>query len=450
MNRRHFLKFSGASMMATSILQLGQALANTDAQDEDYKALVCVFLYGGMDNHDTLIPYDSDSYNTWASHRSSLLSQYTTKRTIANLNQINTPSRFGTRSFALAPELFGMANLYQQGKLAIVGNVGPLVEPISAEMIKQKTAKLPARLFSHNDQQSTWLSGQTEGAQFGWGGLMSDALVTQGLAEQTPFNAISTDEAPLWLTGENTFPYNVSGGEAATIRALEEFDNNAQLIAHFSAQNHSSSNLLQKDLAKFMNDSYTANEQFNNAVANTEVSLPPFPTTPLAMQLETVSRSIATRTELGTKRQIFIVAMGGFDTHSGQAQSLPKLQSNIDGALVAFNNAMESLNLSNNVTLFTASDFGRTLAINGDGTDHGWGSHHFVMGGAVNGGTIFGDVPVSELDHDFDAGGGRLIPTTSIEQYAASLGQWLGLNDTSLSQVFPNLSQFSEPLSLFK
>ena len=135
MNRRHFLKFSGASMMATSMLQLGQALANTDAQDEDYKALVCVFLYGGMDNHDTLIPYDTDSYNTWASHRSSLLSQYTTKRTIANLNPINTPSRFGTRSFALAPELSGMANLYQQGKLAIVGNVGPLVEPISAEMV---------------------------------------------------------------------------------------------------------------------------------------------------------------------------------------------------------------------------------------------------------------------------------------------------------------------------
>ena len=437
-------------MMATSMFQLGQALANTHSQEEDYKALVCVFLYGGMDNHDTLIPYDDNSYADWASHRTSLLEQYITKRTIENLNPISTPSRFGNRRFALAPELSGMADLYQRGKIAIVGNVGPLVEPVNLEMIQQKTAKLPARLFSHNDQQSTWLSGQTEGAQFGWGGLIGDALVSQGLTEQTPFNAITTDDAPLWLTGANTFPYHVGNGEAATISALEEFGNNTQLIAHFSAQNHSSENLLERDLAKFMNDSYTANEKFNSAVANNNVSLPEFPATALAKQLQTISKSIAIRAELGTKRQVYVVAMGGFDTHSGQAQSLPKLQSALDGALVAFNQAMESLNLSNNVTLFTASDFGRTLAINGDGTDHGWGSHHFVMGGAVNGGKIFGDVPVSRLNHEFDVGGGRLIPTTSIEQYAGSLGQWLGLDTDSLNQVFPNLTQFSEPLTLFK
>ena len=163
-----------------------------------------------------------------------------------------------------------------------------------------------------------------------------------------------------------------------------------------------------------------------------------------------MSKTIAIREQLNEKRQIFVVAMGGFDTHSGQAQSLPKLQSALDGAFVAFDAAMQNLGLSDNVTLFTASDFGRTLAINGDGTDHGWGAHHFVMGGAVQSGTIFGDIPESELNHQLDAGGRRLIPTFSVDQYAASLGQWLGIEQDTLETIFPNLIKFGEIPNLFK
>ncbi|KAF7773879.1 hypothetical protein PCIT_a0217 [Pseudoalteromonas citrea] len=451
MNRRSFLKAGSASVAAAPFLNLADALANTQINaNGDYKALVCIFLYGGMDNHDTVIPYDLASYNKWSTIRSTLLSSYTTKRTIDNLAPITAPSRFGSRQFALAPELSGIAQLYQQGKVSLVGNVGPLLEPTSAAAIRAETAQLPSRLFSHNDQQSTWMSGKTEGAQFGWAGMLNDALIEQGIQSPSTFSAITTSDADLLITGSNTTPYHVNDGQAATINVIDFFDEPDALNAHFSALGHQTSNLLEQDVAAQTNRAYNANKQFNTAVSGTTVSLPSFPATPIAKQLETVSKTIAIREQLNEKRQIFVVTMGGFDTHSGQAQSLPKLQSALDGAFVAFDAAMQSLGLSDNVTLFTASDFGRTLAINGDGTDHGWGAHHFVMGGAVQGGTIFGDIPESELNHALDAGGGRLIPTLSVDQYAASLGQWLGIEQNTLEAIFPNLAKFGETPNLFK
>ncbi|TMN38723.1 DUF1501 domain-containing protein [Pseudoalteromonas sp. S2755] len=450
MKRRDFLKLSGATMMSTSLLSLSQAVAAAE-QGEDYKALVCVFLYGGMDCHDTIIPLDDSNYQQWAKHRSSLLSAYPTPRTPQNLHALSTPSRFNQRKFALPPEMAGLAKLYGQGQLSVIGNVGPLLEPVNASRLEQVTASVPPRLFSHNDQQSTWMSGKTEGAQFGWGGLINDALINTGKTQQTPFNAITTAEADLWLTGSNTFPYHVSDGKAGIIEILEEFDNNQALADYFAGKESSSSNnILQQDLDTLTRSAMAANSQYNDAIANTSFTLPQFPTTPLAQQLKNVCQSIATRQQLNTKRQVYIVGMGGFDTHSGQAQSLPKLQSALDGALVAFNTAIASLGLEKQVTLFTASDFGRTLAVNGDGTDHGWGAHHFIMGGAVHGGTIFGDIPPPELNHAFDAGSGRLIPTTAVDQLAASLGSWMGVDDNALLQIFPNLKNFSGKLSLFK
>ncbi|WP_192507802.1 DUF1501 domain-containing protein [Pseudoalteromonas aurantia] len=451
MNRRSFLKAGSASMAAAPFLNLAQAIANTPTtNNDDYKALVCVFLYGGMDNHDTVIPYDQASYTQWSNIRNTLLSQYTNKRSQANLLPIDTPARFGSRQFSLPPELSGIAQLYQQGKVSLVGNVGPLLEPTTAASIRSETAKLPSRLFSHNDQQSTWMSGQTEGAQFGWAGMLNDALIEQGQQSPSTFSAITTSSAELLITGSNTTPYHVHDGQAATIDVLDMFDEPNALQKHFSALGHKTNNLVEQDMSTQINQAYSANDQFNAALSEVSVALPAFPATPLAKQLETVSKTIAIRDQLQEKRQVFVVAMGGFDTHSGQAQSLPKLQSALDGALVAFDSAMQSLGLSDKVTLFTASDFGRTLAINGDGTDHGWGSHHFVMGGAVQGGTIFGDIPEAKLNHSLDAGNGRLIPTLSVDQYAASFGQWLGIDQHTLENIFPNLLKFGAPPALFK
>ncbi|CAH9058748.1 hypothetical protein PSECIP111854_02265 [Pseudoalteromonas sp. CIP111854] len=451
MNRRSFIKASSASFAATSFLSLGQALANTKINNnEDYKAIVCVFLYGGMDNHDTLIPFDEPSYSKWAGIRSELLQHYTIKRNRENLLALNTPARFAPRKFALPPEFKQVASLYQQGKLSIIGNVGPLLEPTNANAIESDLAKLPLRLFSHNDQQSTWMSGSTEGAQFGWAGKLNDALINQTGLAPTTFSAITTTGSGLLITGDKTQPYHVSNGQAANINIYEEFDNSTLLKQHFSAMPNQSDNLLEQDIAIKMKHSFESNEQFNDALASSSINLPPFPATAIAKQLETVSKTIAIREQLGEKRQVFVVAMGGFDTHSGQAKTLPQLQSAMDGAMSAFDSAMQSLGLSDNVTLFTASDFGRTLTVNGDGTDHGWGAHHFIMGGAVNGGTIFGDVPEPTLNHALDAGHGRLIPTLSVDQYAASLGAWLGVEQSTLSNIFPSLNKFGALPNLFK
>ncbi|BBN82143.1 hypothetical protein PA25_21280 [Pseudoalteromonas sp. A25] len=451
MNRRTFLKASGASIAASSFLKLSDAIANTSvASNEDYKALVCVFLYGGMDNHDTVIPFDDKSYEQWARIRSSMLAGYSNKRTRNNLIALNTPARFGFRKFALPPELTNTARLYQQGKLAIVGNVGPLIEPTSALAIEAETAKLPKRLFSHNDQQSTWGSGKVEGAQLGWAGRLNDALIAQGVKVPSTFSAITTTGSELMLTGNETTPFHVSDGQGAKIDIYDDLDQPDLLKQHFSALGHKSDNLLSQDIAKSMSNSFNANQKYSDAIENGSWNFAPFPASGIAQQLQTISKSIAVRSQLGEKRQVFMVALGGFDTHSAQAKLLPKLQSSLDEALGHFDSAMQSLGLSNNVTLFTASDFGRTLTVNGDGTDHGWGSHHFVMGGAVNGGTIFGDLPEPTFGHRLDAGQGRLIPTLSVDQYAAALGAWLGVEQSALNTIFPNLANFSAMPKLFK
>lgn len=456
MNRRNFIKGTSASLMASSLFSMGQALAkntrDTSSSQQDYKALVCVFLYGGMDNHDTIIPYDTESYLQWAQIRQSLLQGYATKREIENLNPINVPNRFGNRQFALPPEMPGIQSLYQQGRLAVVGNVGPLEELTTRSALQAQTAKLPSRLFSHNDQQSTWMSGTTEGAQYGWAGQLNDEMINAGLTTPNTFSAITTSGGELLLTGSNTTPYNLQGSRALSIDFIEESEEGAAaaLIPHFSAQGHQALNYLEQDLASKINHSYVSNQQFNEAINNSTPFSTVFPASRLGSQLQGVCKAIAAKEQLQTERQIFVVAMGGFDTHSGQAKSLPQLQAQIDNAFVAFDNAMIELGLSESVTLFSASDFGRTLAINGDGTDHGWGAHHFVMGGAVNGGTVFGDIPVAQFNHELDAGSGRLIPTMAVDQYAASLGRWLGLSDSALDDVFPNRNQFGELPAIFK
>lgn len=456
MNRRNFLKAGSASIMATSVLNMASLLSAKSAfasDGEDYKALVCVFLYGGMDNHDTIIPYDQPSYDTWAQIRSSLLPEYANKRSIDNLLPLkSSASRFGQRKFALPPEMTGLQQLYQQGNMAVIGNVGPMIEATTATSFNAQTAKVPSRLFSHNDQQSIWMSGNTEGAQYGWAGQVNDSLIAQGLQDTNTFSAITTSGGELLLTGKNTTPYHVEGGRALTMDIIEENDSHfsEHLVPHLSAADHKVSHLLQQDLANKINQSYNANSQYNQAVDGSAQSDIQFPNSHIGQQLASVAKTIGARNQLQGKRQIFVVSMGGFDTHSAQAKTLPKLQSDLDQAILAFQSAMDSMDIAKNVTLFTGSDFGRTLAANGDGTDHGWGAHHFVVGGAVQGGQIFGDLPVSELNHQLDAGSGRLIPTTAVDQYAACFGKWMGLDDSELSSIFPNLVNLGQGPELFK
>lgn len=451
MKRRQFLQFASGSAMAASLANLNVALANTSTAQDDYKALVCVFLYGGMDCHDTIIPYDSESYSQWANIRSTLLSRYATPRDLQNLQPLQTPARFGARQFALPPEMPGLQQLYQQGNMAVVGNVGTLKEITNASAIEQQTAQLPSRLFSHNDQQSTWMSGSTEGAQFGWAGLINDALTTKGVGNDSTFSTITMSGGELMITGQQTTPYHLIGGKAPQIKIMNKMGEHAYdlLNEHFRHLSPSDTHVLQQDMSQKLRSAIDSNRQFAAAIESSSQQLDDFPNSEIASQLKQVASVIGARNELQTHRQVFMVGLGGFDTHSEQANNLPMLQGALDQAITAFYKSLAAQGLSDKVTLFTASDFGRTLAVNGDGTDHGWGAHHFVVGGAVKGGTIYGDIPEPTLNHALDAGNGRLIPTLSVEQYAANFGAWMGLSEAELQQVFPTLTNFGERPVMF-
>ena len=460
--RRSFL--TGASALSAATLTgLGSSLAAfqaSAAETSGYKAIVCLFFLGGLDGHDTVLPYDQASYDRYAEIRSSLMGQY------ANITGGSTRARdrllplwpvnaaeFGGRQFALPEELSGIKGLFDSGNAAIVGNVGPLIQPLNKQQFEAETTPQPKRLFSHNDQQSTWMSSAPEGAQFGWGGRFADAAMASGAnSGSSDFTTITSLGNELFLTGQNARPYQIGLNGAPEVEALNYFDfddnrNNPDSIYHklrdhFEAMDFNSDNLIDRDIANAMRTALSTNETFNEAFASIQPFNTTFPSNFLGQQLQAVANTISIRDALLVNRQVFFVAIGGFDTHSNQANDLPALQRQIDAGVVAFYQAMQEIGLNSDVTLFTASDFGRTLAINGDGTDHGWGSHHFVIGDAVQGGQIFGDVPPYDLGHDQDAGSGRLIPTTSVEQFAEPLGRWFGLSDSELAAALPNLSNF--------
>ena len=455
-SRRTFLRNVSASSLVAPGMggALGLAMNSMQARAADvsgYKALVCVFLLGGLDNWDTFFPFDLAEYNELAGIRSALFGDYAalpggSSRDRARLLQLS--GNVGGRTFALPEDMPDIHAMYEAGNAALVGNVGPLIEPLTIQQFEDGTAEAPTRLFSHNDQQSTWQSFQPEGAPFGWGGLIADAAISSGTSAE--FTAITTLNDGLFLTGQQAVPYNASG--ANTIGLLDAFQGatgepggleafNA-LRDHFIANDFARTNFIETDIADAMRRSVETNEQFADAIENTTAITTPFPTSGIGRQLQTIANAIAVRGVLGVSRQIFFVGFGNFDTHGGQAGQLPARQRELNDSVKSFFDAMTEIGLTNEVTLFTASDFGRTLAINGDGTDHGWGGHQIVAGGAVNGGAFYGDFPEAAFGTPFDVGNGRLLATTSVEQYAAPLASWFGLTDPEIATALPNLSSF--------
>ncbi len=453
-NRRNFVRTLGASTIAATAMGSAPGIFTSHAADTSgYKALVCVFLYGGMDSHDVLIPYDASSYDSWRNIRRSFVSRQGNSRergSLQPLSRVSEPNPTGPR-FALPPEMPQIKALYDAGNAAIVANVGPLVEPVTRQAFEASAARVPPRLFSHNDQQVVWQSGAPEGAQFGWGGLFADAILATGAnGNREQFTTIATDEVGPFLTGRRASPYRVDVGGAAEIGVIEDIIGNEnplsnalrdQLAASSFNQNH----IIERDVASKFEEGLETNEIYAQALRQGASNISGFGDGALSAQLRAVANTIAIRDRLVARRQIFFVGLGGFDTHSAQAVDLPALLAELDGAVGAFSGAMNALGLGNQVTLFTASDFGRTLAVNGDGTDHGWGSHHFVVGGAVNGREIYGNVPPPVLGHAQEVGGGRLIPGLAVDQYAAQLGRWFGLNSSEIATALPNLGRFTPP-----
>jgi len=458
-SRRQFLKTSaalglgGAAGFMSDLHRFNAFAADTGG----YRALVCVFLFGGMDCHDTVMPYDTGSYNQYASIRRELFNRYdnldggsTRERDRLLPLTLANASDFGGRQFALPPELGPLHDLVDGGNAAIISNVGPLVAPVTRAEYEARSAPLPPRLFSHNDQQSTWMASQPEGARFGWGGRLADIMLGASANPDATFTVISTSGNTVFLSGELAGQFEVGTGGPQDIRAISNdsyLGSNALpdlYESHLRARNESLANYLQQDYANAVGRSIDANRILSESFDLPAPFTTLFPETGLAQQLQVVARIIALREVLGVRRQVFFVATGGFDTHSNQANSIPNLHAGIAGAVRAFYDATVEMGVANDVSSFTASDFGRTLTVNRDGTDHGWGAHHFVVGGGVQGNRMYGQFPPSVLGHNQDSGNGRLIPTTSVDQFAATFGRWFGLNDTELNDALPGLSGFSD------
>ncbi|WP_332292023.1 DUF1501 domain-containing protein [Aquincola agrisoli] len=416
-----------------------------------YKALVCVFLHGGSDMHNWIVPVDTDGYAEYARARGDLAWPK------AKLRPLSSTSQAEGRAFAMPQEIAPLAKWYEAGKAAVIANVGPLSRPISKSEYSAGIG-VPKKLFSHNDQASTWQSLAPEGASSGWGGRMADLLAT---ANGYPvFTATSAAGNTVFLTGHSVTQFQVAPEGAAIINGLAAtniFGSNRAPGALQKALASSGPDLIQREYSRILQRSISANSVLQ--LAMNSAAAPEIPATAvlngtaettlnqtnLAMQLRTVAQMIAANQRLGMRRQVFFVSMGGFDTHADQMRIQPGQMQQVAHSIDYFLSAMESLGMLDAVTLFTASDFGRTLLSNGDGSDHGWGSHHFVAGGGVKGRRIYGDFPIPALGTSTDIGSGRLLPTTAVSQMAASMGSWLGLSSAELKFVLPDLAQFGPP-----
>ncbi len=473
----------GVAPMALNLAALGPAAA---AGATDYKALVCVFLTGGNDAYNTVLATDTDSWSRYKAVRKSsgsdsisLLKDVAPDSgaiacTPAWLGGVRAlqPANTQGRSFALHPSLAQMQRLFNTDKrLAILSNVGTLVEPVDRSTYVAGQAKLPDPLFSHNDQASQWLAMGREGASQGWGGRMADAFAADN--NQSLFTAVSVAGNAVWLSGKTVRQYstNPSGaikyGFSRDSKGIERIGGSVEAAAAIKRQamQPGSNHLLMKDLAAIHQASIQAESQLSSALPDLEaapygpasvldVTLPVSGKVRggLADQLRMVAAMISAGQKLGLKRQVFFVTLPGFDTHNGQNRRHTELMMQLDFGLAYFDNVLQSLGLGNQVTTFTASDFGRTFTSNGDGTDHGWGSHQFVMGGAVKGGDIHGAFPVfgtkNTQNNDFTGSAdqlynGVLLPKQSAVQMGATLGRWFGLSGTQLADVFPTLSRFN-------
>lgn len=433
------------------------------ADTTGYKAMVCIFLKGGMDHADFILPTDTASYDQLANNvRPSLFNQYNAddpsstraRESLLALNPRTTEGPEG-RTFGAPSNLTAMQNWFDNGELAVVANVGPLVEPVTRDQYAANSVVVPPRLFSHNDQQSVWMSLGVEGTQTGWGGKFADAVLRADPGHNAQFTAMTMTSTDVFLAGELARQFRApnnptSGLKLETQRGIVGGHANADETREVLARYLSDSGLagdavLKQDYSAANVRAYETSQTYRDGIANAVGISTPFPSTSLGGQLKRVAEAIQVRSLFGVNRQIFYCATGGYDTHNSQANALPNLQSQLVEAMDAFRNAMIEIGEWNNVALFTGSDFGRTSVDNGDGTDHGWGGHHFVVGGAVNGGDFYGRFPSLDIgSQDYTDQRGRLIPTTSVEQYAATLGSWFGLDDGEIAAALPNLSNFDQ------
>jgi uncharacterized protein (DUF1501 family) len=443
-SRRKFLQNASqlsvagvAAPFALNLASMGTAAAQSAS---DYKAIVCVFLQGAMDHNNTIVPFDQENHNIYKSARPGLAMDKASLIEIAPKTGL-TGKNVG-RQFGLAPQLAALKPIWDSEQLAVLANVGTLMVPTTKAQFKSGTVPLPANLFSHFSQMDTVQACNGETKVNGWAGRLADMF--RDLNANPVFTANSVGGNAVWLNGQTSAGYQLGTSGSVKISAISGnlFGSTATPNALKTLIAGGGTHVFTQDFVKIIDRSINADQTLSNALN----SAPALTTSggSLSAQLRLVAQMIAVQSTLGAKRQVFFVRLGGFDTHSSQKNDLAELHTELAGALSYFNTTMNSLNMGNKVTTFTASDFGRTLVQNGDGCDHGWGTHSFLMGGAVKGKQFYGTFPTMGLNNDDEVGSGRLLPSTSHDQLAATLAKWFGVTSASdMTMILPRLSYYS-------
>jgi len=435
-NRRKFLQAGGmaASLGSLPGVSFAQGVS-TSAPFSDYKALVCVFLFGGNDSFNMLVPRSGAEYNAYAASRQNLA------LLPGELLPI-TPATSQATEFGVHYAMDGIKNLFDAGRVAFVTNVGPLIEPVTKLQYQQGSVTLPPQLFSHNDQQGQWQKLNGIGTEnTGWAGRVADVIQSAVAGQQMPTNA-SLFGTSLLQAADDTIAYVMGPqgpvpfeGFGTTTPFLEQ----RQAFQRIIEANYNS--VYERAYAEVQQRAVGSAELVTNAILSAPARSTPFPASQLGQQLETVAKLIDVRDQLDMQRQVFFVAMGGFDSHDNQVEDQPGLLGAFSEAMAAFYDRTVEMGVADRVTAFTQSDFGRTLTSNGDGSDHAWGGVQLVVGDAVLG-DVYGTHPLLQIDGPDDVGGGRIIPSLSADQYAATLASWFGIDDPDLDLVAPHLGNF--------
>jgi len=416
---------------------------------DDEKIIICLFLYGGNDANNMLVPRDLTAYNDYARDRGILaLSR-------ESLLPLTIPNDDG-REFGLHPAMLPLQNLFNTGKMAILCNVGTLVAPITKAEYLSGGAAVPPYLFSHNDQQVQWQTSLPDSPKkTGWGGRMADLLQSLNSGSEVSMN-ISIAGSNFFQVGEEVIQYHVtpqgsiglSQYDATWSPIQEGYQSMNQMIGR------SYGHVFEQEYADIINRAIANDTLLKTALASVPSHdatfanslLPDGSLNPVARQLRMILRLIEARQTLGMRRQIFFAALGGFDTHDDQLDDHNALLGQLSNAIADFYQGTANLNISEKVTLFTASDFNRTYNSNGKGSDHAWGGHHVIVGGAVNGGQLYGQMPALQIQGPNDTGTrGSWIPSVSTDEMAATMARWFGVSEADLPIVLPNIGRFAQP-----